>query len=160
MDENHKEYQNKREEINKKLLEISVLLHEMADIAVTCPSEIYKNNGLFPHPKADWNIRIEKDALKEWKTIIKKISFLLKELSSHEPNVLTTEMEKYIDPWLDINAKYKTIKDENSDEYKDLSNKRKALQDIKNEADFRYEIYMFACVNELTDLLKNYWWDL
>lgn len=153
-------YHDKREELFKKLLEVATLLDEMSELVETTPEQVYKSFGLIANSSYEWDEEEEKDALNEWKLKIKKIGFLLHEITSRDSNALSDMARKYDMKWAEYEMQLDEINDKNSIEYKKIKEEQNKISDIKYKSDFAFETYMVGCLNQFTDLLKQYWWDI
>lgn len=155
------QFEEKRNEIKKRLLEISVLLEEMAKYSIqTLPSSLYKECDLPPKYSTFWDEEGELEARYKWASIIKKISFLLSEITTGKFDVLSSQKKFYNQRIIELNKKLNQIKDENSEEYKKLSKEESAAYRNEQNVRFALDTYKIACLNELTELMKKYWWNL
>lgn len=157
---NYKKFKDKGKEIEKKLIEISNILNDMADYADMAPQQMWKEYGLSIHPSIDWNEEVEKDMLDDWKLTIRGIAFLLREISGQGTDVFAVkfrELSKQID---ELKEKLCEIKDKDSDEYKKIQELRETLFKERSNNNTSSEAYYEGCLNKFLDLLRLYWWDL
>ena len=67
---------------------------------------------------------------------------------------------RYDMKWAQYEMQLEEIDDKNSIEYKKIKKEQNKISDIKYKSDFAFETYMAGCLNQFTDLLKQYWWDI
>lgn len=148
-------------EIQNILLEVSTLLKEISkDELFPIPATIYRKHGLIDDSLIDQSGYDNEGAEVEWTNTIRKMGFLLHEIANPKANELLIDAIKKSDKSMELSTKCIDIENKDSDEYKNINNQKKLLDDECNNAFYKYETYMNGCLNEFVELFKQYWWDI
>ena len=116
------EYLELRKEIGKRLLEISKLLSSMSKICEEVPIQILEGYEIEENPVIDWDPIKENQASDTWSNILKRMSYLLHEVTTAG------------------------LKESNKEPYSYTDDKQ-------------FTKHIDGCMNELVNLLPEYYWD-
>jgi len=146
-------------DLNDSFINMASTIEQIAEVAELYPVKIGEKYGLVEG--GELSDEDEAKAIKEWKDIIRHISFLMKESNEETcTSDLVKKANDLIDEKIEVHNKLQTIANKESKDYIDLFNKYEDLVYQYDDASQELYNYQNQCKNEAFDLLKTWWWDL